>query len=578
MIPRNASFHANRQVRVVYKFRRPAQRGAPNIAIVPIVPRSVRWDYTLSSYASLDEPRAESAPPLLARYRELQDYVGWTADDARLVRAAADCVRPAFTALIDDFYAEIERHPAARRVITGGHAQIARLKQTLLIWLDQLVSGQYDAEYVARRVSVGQRHVQIGLDAAYTHAALARLRMGLLAALRRLWRGDGDELQATTTALNKLLDLDLAVIQDAYQARQTHEVLRRERDFAEGMIESAPTVVLLLDPDGRILKFNAFLERLCGYSLNEIQGQDWFEKLLPREDVARIRRVFLATIEGHDTSGIINPVVSRAGRRHDIQWSNRRIHDTTGRLVGVLCIGHDLTELREAQRQAVQSARLAAIGEMVAGLAHESRNALQRSQASLELLALEVADRPEAIDLVNRIQRAQTHLHHLYEEVRGYAAPITLHSQVCDLREIWRETWTHVLETAGKAARLRDDSPDVDLVCYVDRHAVSQLFRNVLENSVAATEEPVEVMIRCTLVERNGRPFVRVALRDNGPGFTAEQLRRLFEPFFTTKTQGTGLGMAIARRIVESHGGTIRADNHPAGGAEIVFTLPRQES
>src|SRR5690606_7277617 len=98
----------------------------------------------------------------------------------------------------------------------------------------------------------------------------------------------------------------------------------------------------------------------------------------------------------------------------------------------------------QSEHRAVQSERLAAIGQMVTGLAHESRNALQRSQACLEMLSLEVEDRPQALELVGRIQRAQDHLHHLYEEVRSYATPIRIQRTPTDLGEVWRETWANL--------------------------------------------------------------------------------------------------------------------------------------
>src|SRR5688500_17362484 len=97
------------------------------------------------------------------RYQELQAYVGWADGQAREVAAVAGLVEPHLPALVDDFYAEIDRHPDARKVITGGAAQVERLKGTLLAWLRELFSGRYDADYVARRWRVGWRHVEIGL-------------------------------------------------------------------------------------------------------------------------------------------------------------------------------------------------------------------------------------------------------------------------------------------------------------------------------------------------------------------------------------------------------------------------------
>src|SRR5581483_11002967 len=112
---------------------------------------------------------------------------------------------------------EIERHPDARKVITGGRAQIERLKGTLIQWLRELLGGRYDRAYVGRRWRVGWRHVEIGLDQVYTNVALSRLRTGLMRRLHDSWTGEVQELQAVVRSLNKLLDLDLAIIEDAYQ-------------------------------------------------------------------------------------------------------------------------------------------------------------------------------------------------------------------------------------------------------------------------------------------------------------------------------------------------------------------------
>ncbi|HEX6987115.1 MAG TPA: ATP-binding protein [Planctomycetaceae bacterium] len=229
----------------------------------------------------------------------------------------------------------------------------------------------------------------------------------------------------------------------------------------------------------------------------------------------------------------------------------------------------------ESEQRALQAERLAAIGQMVTGLAHESRNALQRSQACLEMLALRLEDRPDALELVARIQRAQDHLHHLYEEVRGYAAPIRISRSPTDLRRVWRETWAN-LEVArrGRTVALRESIAAGDLTCAIDRHAVEQVFRNVFENAIAACPDPGEVEVEAR--EAPADAAVEVVIRDDGPGLTVEQRARIFEPFFTTKTHGTGLGMPIARRIVEAHGGRIRiGDPTPGRGAEIFITLPR---
>lgn len=236
----------------------------------------------------------------------------------------------------------------------------------------------------------------------------------------------------------------------------------------------------------------------------------------------------------------------------------------------------DITDRRLAEERLLQSERLAAIGETVTGLAHESRNAFQRSQACLEMLELELEGRPEGLELVARIQRALDHLHHLYEEVRDYAAPINLERQPCELAHIWRDAWSHLeLKRNHTAVRLVELARASGYVCSVDRFAMEQVFRNILENALDACGKEGEIRVHCEPSVLGDRPAVRVSFRDTGPGMDAEVRSRFFDAFFTTKTKGTGLGMAIARRIVEAHAGTITLGDLDLPGAEILVTLPR---
>jgi len=231
-------------------------------------------------------------------------------------------------------------------------------------------------------------------------------------------------------------------------------------------------------------------------------------------------------------------------------------------------------ELKEAQEKVLQSERLAAIGQTMAGLAHESRNALQRSQACLEMLGLELTDRPAALDLVARIQKAQDDLYQLYEEVRDYSAPLRLSCHDHDLRPIVEQTWEHLAGLrSGRDARLEFHPASKPACCHVDAFALEQVFRNVLENSLAAGNDPLRITVRIQAGRLDDHPAVKISFVDNGPGLLPEARERIFEPFFTTKTKGTGLGMAISRRIVEAHGGRIAVGHAPAG-AEIIVLLP----
>jgi PAS domain S-box-containing protein len=369
----------------------------------------------------------------------------------------------------------------------------------------------------------------------------------------------------------------VGTLEDITGRKQAEDAVRRERDFAERLIQAAQAIVLVLDRDGRIVRFNPFLERLTGRSPDEVRGADWFVTFVTDGDRSGARAAFERALVEPDGSHSTHSIVAADDREREVKWSNRALAGVVGDSPGVLVIGHDVTDLKEAQRRAVQAERLAAIGQMAAGLAHEGRNALQRGQACLEMLALRLKDRPEALDLVAGAQQAQDDLHRLYEEVRSYAAPIRLDRRTCRLREILGGAWERLeLTRKGREVRLREQGAP-DAACEGDPFRLIQVFRNILDNALAACDDPVEIEVAWSEAELDGRPAVRIAVRDDGPGLTAEQRRNLFEPFYTTKTQGTGLGMAIARRIVEAHGGVIAAGPVGGLGATILITLPRGE-
>jgi len=232
-----------------------------------------------------------------------------------------------------------------------------------------------------------------------------------------------------------------------------------------------------------------------------------------------------------------------------------------------------------AEDGASRAERLAAIGEMVAVLTHESRNSFQLGQANLEMLCLEIEDRPEALEYASRIQTEQNRLQRLFEELREFAAPVRLDRELYNLRSLVGQVLNELsVVHTDKRIRLREQAAGVDLRCEVDAFRMHQVFRNILENAIVASPNPVRVSITWVSSELNGAPALQVALRDNGPGLSAEQKQKAFQPFFTTKRRGTGLGLAIARRIVDAHEGKLTIGDDGDRGAKFVITLPRESA
>jgi PAS domain S-box-containing protein len=519
---------------------------------------------------------------LFDRYKDLQAYVGWSEDDAARVISAAKTIDSRLDHLIEDFYAEIQRHPDAARVITGGQAQITRLMGSLRSWLRESMQGRSDIDYVVRRWNIGLRHAEIGLNPAYTAAAMSRLRNGIVQILADSNLYSPAELPLLVQSFNKLLDLDLSIIQDAYEAEYLRQEKLAEHERSEAkfsrLVEAAAGMVVIVRGDGTMAYFSPFSEEFTGYHQDEVLGKSFPQMFVPDSFNSEVTATIAATMDGRSVTAYETPILRRDGSERWVVWNARRLDDYEGS-AAVLAVGQDFTERREAQERMLRSERLAGIGQMITGIAHESRNALQRIQSCTEMLELEIENNHEAQRLVRRLQEAQDNLLRLFDEVRGYAAPIQLEIAPARLDSIWREAWDSLEGVRrGRDAVLTENACDIDLNVEVDRFRLVQVFRNLLENALAAASDPVVIHIECRNAHWHGHPALEVRVHDNGPGLTPAARQNVFEPFFTTKTKGTGLGMPIARRIIEAQGGQIAVGNNASSGAEFVITLTRNRT
>lgn len=347
--------------------------------------------------------------------------------------------------------------------------------------------------------------------------------------------------------------------------------LEAERAFSDTLLDTAQLFALVVDSMGRIVRTNPYTRSATRLTDTDLIGKEWARALLPRDDQPRgreaVRRAAALGVYTTFTTGM-------AGAAAVVVWSVKAVQVGEGCPTFVLVLGHDVTELQAAQRRAVEVERLAALGHMTAALSHEGRNLLQSATACLERLSWRLEDQPEALDLVRRAQAAQRGLARLFEDVRTYAAPLVLDRTACVLPDIWREVWQEVrVQWPGRSASLRETVCPVP-ICMGDCFRLGQVFRNIMENSFASIDGPIEVHVCCQETMLEGRPALRVSIRDNGPGLSPEQRERIFEPFYTTKPTGTGLGMAIARRIMDSHGGRI-AVGDATPGTELLLWLPR---
>jgi PAS domain S-box-containing protein len=347
--------------------------------------------------------------------------------------------------------------------------------------------------------------------------------------------------------------------------------LEMERARYQALFEFAPDAYLVTTPEGGIREANRAAAELLRVRHGYLVGKP-IAVFFARDD-RRLFREQLHRLQGELTRLAWEVrMVRRGGETFDAHLTIGAERDSGTGQARLLWLVRDVTAAKQEER-------LAALGQMVAGLAHESRNALQRSEACLERLRWRLHEQPESLDLVRRVQNAHDDLRRLFADVSHYVRPQRLDLEVYDLPEVWRQAWAELaLRREGRDAALEEDTGDLDLSCVCDPFRLRQVFLNIFDNALAACADPVWIVIRCEQVPLGGRRAVRVMVRDSGPGLDAEQRHKIFDPFYTTKTRGTGLGMAIAKRIVEAHKGDIRVGDGLRPGAEIVITLPMRPS
>ncbi len=358
----------------------------------------------------------------------------------------------------------------------------------------------------------------------------------------------------------------LNTLAEFYRVRRALQRSERRMLF---LVENLPAGAIYLD--GERMFGNKTVERMTGYAAAEIATLDqWFANLC-RNRAAECAEIYRQNRAANFSSAFRFPIVRKDGQHRWLEIAGYRYDPHEIWLVT------DITELQETQQRLVQSERLAAIGQVVTGLAHESRNALQRARACLDLLELDLPQQTEQLDLIHRIRRALNDLHRNYEEVRSYAAPIALVYGEHKLVDLLRLPFDDLsCEFHDHAHQLNIDDHTCGTPLRVDAHRIRQLFRNIYENAIAASAGLCRIDIDIRSVKRDGREYQRVDIRDHGSGMEPATLSRLFEPFFTTNTSGTGLGMAICKRIVDAHDGRIYVDNAIDGGAVVHIELPLQ--
>jgi two-component system sensor histidine kinase PilS (NtrC family) len=354
--------------------------------------------------------------------------------------------------------------------------------------------------------------------------------------------------------------------QIASQGLRLRDLATLHQDVIRGLTSGLVTVAR----DGRILTLNAAAAEIIGRSAGDAVGR-------PLVDVMPGLAALQATVgdaalkRGEVSQEVVRGDGARESRTLGVSLSP--LVDSSGRHVGRIVNFQDLTELRRMEAAMQRAERLAAVGRLAAGIAHEIRNPLAAISGSIELLNASMATDAarENKELMGIVLREVERLNGLITDLLEFARPRALETQRLDVAATMAEmlrVFENDKRLGGAAVELR--APEGAVEVDADPGQLRQVVWNLLRNAAeAAPGQPITVEVR------GDERFASLTVRDRGPGIPAEHRARMFEPFFSTKDGGTGLGLATVHRIVEEHKGAVEIESPPGGGAAVTVRLPR---
>ncbi len=371
---------------------------------------------------------------------------------------------------------------------------------------------------------------------------------------------------------HRLIEMATNLAGIAIERKRGEEALKRERDFIAAVLQTAGALVVVLDTEGRIVRFNRACEQASGYRFEEVKGQRVWDFLLVPEEMEGVKAAF----EDLWTKGLPNTHenfwVRKDGERRRIVWSNTVILNLRGSVEHVIATGLDVTEVKQMQEQLRRTERLAELGTLASGMAHEIGTPMNVIQGRAEYLLQRTTEEPikkglaTIIAQVERITKIMNQLLTFARRRPIERKPMDLKKTIADCLDIVQERLKqHRVEVETSYAE------PLPLV-HADPDQMSQVLLNLVLNAIQAMPEGGRLSLA---LEPEG-PGMKLSVADTGSGMPAETLNKIFDPFFTTKDvgAGTGLGLTVVHGIVEDHGGAIHVYSVPGRGTTFTIHLP----
>lgn len=351
------------------------------------------------------------------------------------------------------------------------------------------------------------------------------------------------------------------------QLKQTYEENRAMKEYLESFINQTSDAIHVVDLEGKVILANSAFEQLFGWKVENVIGH--LLRIIPEDKLEEEDRVSKWLIAGRNLMARETQRITREGRTLDVSVSTSPIYDQNGECIAFASITRDITENKKMEELLRRSEKLTTVGQLAAGVAHEIRNPLTTLRGFLQFQKQTSALNVQHTDLMlSELDRINL----IVSEFLILAKPQAIHFQKKDVRCILED----VLSLMDSQTHLFNINFVVDFTsesCMIEceENHLKQVFINVLKNAFESMPSGGEITIQLDLL--NGI-YVRVRITDQGRGIPEENLSKLGQPFFTDKETGTGLGLMVSQRIIQSHKGTLEISSVVHQGTTVTIILP----
>ena len=359
------------------------------------------------------------------------------------------------------------------------------------------------------------------------------------------------------------------------ELEEKSEDLIQLKTFHESVVTNMGSGLMTADLNGRIVSFNLAAEVITGYKFYDVRGRYHSEFFN------------IPLLKGDFNSLTDNPVrmedifIRKDGINIHIGMNISPLKDDKNNVRGIICVFQDLTTIKEMKEKVIKNEKLAAIGRISAGIAHEIRNPLASISGSIQVLKDELSLHDPNIKLMDIILRETERLNSIITQFLIYASPYKKNLQTCNIKELITETITLLKNSKEYPSNLNIDTSfkNNGITINADSKQIKQVIWNLCLNSIQAMNKGGRMTISVNppyppLVKGGEGGFVDIIIKDTGAGISEADLQKIFDPFFTTKEEGTGLGLSTVQKIIEGHNGSINIESKEGYGTTVKITLP----